>query len=114
MNIYYLYTMHGIHIAGDLIATARKHGKVKKAFIEVGKIANITKNDLASQMKNLADFNFEIIEKEAKVKCECGYVGSPKVVERQHDIVIFECPSCGKTPEVIDGDKVILRSVEVE
>jgi Zn finger protein HypA/HybF involved in hydrogenase expression len=106
--------MHGIHIAGDLIATAKRQGKVKKAYVEVGEIANITKNDLEAQMKNLADFEFEIAEKKARVKCSCGYEGEPKVVERQHDIVVFECPACGMIPEVIEGDKVILRSVEVE
>ncbi len=106
--------MHGIHIAGDIIATARKQGKVKKAFIEVGSIANITKSDLEKQLKNLADFDFEVSLKEAKVKCDCGYEGVPKIVERQHDLVIIACPSCGEQPVVIEGDKVILKSVEVE
>ena len=106
--------MHGIHIAGDIIATARKQGKVKKAFIEVGSIANITKGDLENQLNNLADFDFEVVEKQAKVKCSCGYEGTPNVVERQHDIVIFNCPKCRTTPQVIEGDKIILKSVEVE
>jgi Zn finger protein HypA/HybF involved in hydrogenase expression len=106
--------MHGIHIAGDLIATARQQGKVKKAFIELGEIANITKEDLSNQMKNLADFNFVIEMKEAKVKCDCGYEGKPQVIERQHDIVLFQCPLCKKTPKIIEGDKIILKSVEVE
>lgn len=106
--------MHGIHIAGDIITKAKEQGKVKKAYIELGEIANITKADLSNQLKNLADFNFVITTKDAKVKCSCGYEGSPKVVERQHDIVIFECPLCGNTPEVIEGDKIILKEVEVE
>lgn len=106
--------MHGIHIAGDLIAKAREQGKVKKAFIELGEIANITKTDLANQMKNLADFEFEITEKKALVKCICGYEGPPEILERQHDIVLFECPVCKIEPAVIEGDKIILKSVEVE
>lgn len=106
--------MHGIHIAGDLIAAARKQGRVKKAYIELGELANITKKDLSSQMKNLADFNFVITEKPAKVKCACGYEGSPKIIERQHDLVLFSCPICGLAPEVLEGDKIILKSVEVE
>jgi Zn finger protein HypA/HybF involved in hydrogenase expression len=106
--------MHGIHIAGDLIATARKQGKVKKAYIELGEIANITKADLEKSLKDLADFDFEITEKKAKVKCSCGYEGPPKIIERQHDLVLFECPTCSQKPEVIEGDKIILKSVEVE
>ena len=106
--------MHGIHIAGDLISKAREQGKVKKAFIELGSISNITKEDLSKQMKNLADFNFVIEEIPAKVKCECGYEGKPQVLERQHDLVLFECPLCHKLPEVVEGDKIILKEVEVE
>lgn len=105
--------MHGVHIAGDLIATARKQGKVKKAYIELGELANITKQDLEKSLKNLADFDFEITEKEAKVKCACGYEGKPNIVERQHDVVIFNCPQCGMTPDVVEGDKIILKSVDV-
>ena len=106
--------MHGIHIAGDLISKAREQGKVKKAHIEVGELANITKDGLEKQMKNLADFEFEIVEKEAEVKCRCGCLGRPKIIERGHDTVIFECPECCQTPDVISGDKIILKSVEVE
>ncbi|MCB9359614.1 hydrogenase maturation nickel metallochaperone HypA [Candidatus Woesearchaeota archaeon] len=106
--------MHGIHIANDIISKARQQGKVKNAKIIVGEIANITISDLDKQMKNFADFPYEFQEEKAIVKCECGYEGSPKVIERQHDVVLFECPECGKTPEVLQGDKVILKSVEVE
>ncbi len=107
--------MHGIHIAAEIISKAKEQGKVKKAYIEIGQIANITKKDLEMQMKNAADFDFEMTETPAKVKCDaCGYEGEPKVVERQHDVVIFQCPTCGVTPTVIEGDKVILKSVDVE
>jgi len=106
--------MHGVHIAKDLVENAKKQGEVKKIYVEVGEIANITVEDLSTHLKNIAYFPFEITEKKAKVKCVCGYGGSPKIIERQHDIVIFTCPRCGLTPEVIEGDKIILRSIEVE
>jgi len=107
--------MHGIHIAGDLIATARKQGKVKKAIIELGEISNITKADLSKALTDLADFDFEIIDKKAKVKCKtCDYEGEPNLTGRDHDVVFFECPTCGEKVEVIEGDKIILKSVEVE
>jgi Zn finger protein HypA/HybF involved in hydrogenase expression len=106
--------MHGIHIAAELVKKAKEQGKVKKAYIEVGEIANITKNDLENHLKNIADFKFTIDEKKARVRCACGYVGSPKILERQHDIVLFSCQKCGLNPEAIEGDKVILKKVEVE
>ncbi len=107
--------MHGIHIAGDLISTARKQGKVKKAYIELGEISNITKADLSKALTDLADFDFEITIKKAKVRCDvCSYEGEPKVTGRDHDVVFFECSTCGEKVEVIEGDKIILKSVEVE
>ena len=106
--------MHGIHIAGDLISKAREQGKVKKAFIELGEIANITKFDLANQMDNLADFEYEIKEIPSKVECSCGYNGSPKIVERLHEEVLIECPKCTQVPKILEGDKIVLESVEVE
>ena len=105
--------MHGVHIAGDLISTARKQGKVRKASIEVGEIANITKQDLTKALFDLADFKFEIKEKKALVKCSCGYKGSPRVIGRQHDLVLFECPQCHHKPTVLEGDKIILKEVEI-
>ena len=106
--------MHGIHIAGELIVKSREQGKVKKANIELGEIANISKVDLSNQMKNLADFDFEINVKEAKVKCFCGYEGKPDIISRQHDFVVIECPQCKQVPDIVEGDKIILKSVEVE
>jgi len=106
--------MHGIHIAQQIVAKAMEQGKVKKAYVEVGQIANITKEDLEKQLKNAADFEFELTEKKAKVKCICGFEGEPKIIERQHDVVIFRCPTCDATPDVIEGDQVILKSVDVE
>jgi Zn finger protein HypA/HybF involved in hydrogenase expression len=105
--------MHGIHIAADIVKEAKKHGRVKKAVIEVGKIANITKEDLEKHLKSVADFEFKMTSKKAKVKCVCGYEGKPKIIERQHDIVIFSCPACSMVPEVIEGDKITLKSIEV-
>jgi Zn finger protein HypA/HybF involved in hydrogenase expression len=106
--------MHGIHIANDIIAKAREQGKVTKAWIEIGEIANITIPELSKQMKGITGFDFEISEKKARVRCKCGYEGSPKILERQHDLVMIECPECSKTPEIVEGDKIILTEVEVE
>ena len=106
--------MHGIHIAQDLVNKASQQGKVKKAYIELGELANITKQDLEKHLESIAKFPFKLTEKKAMVDCICGYKGSPKIIERQHDLVLFECPKCGLTPKITDGDKIILKSVEVE
>ncbi|MFH1642462.1 MAG: hypothetical protein ABIC04_06205 [Nanoarchaeota archaeon] len=106
--------MHGIHIAADLVNKAKEQGIVKSAIIEIGELANITKEDLEKQLLNIADFKFKVTEKKAEVRCLCGHIGPPNIIDRQHDLVIFNCPVCGMAPEVMKGDKIILKSVEVE
>jgi len=106
--------MHGIQIVGDILDTARAQGKVKKAIIEVGEIANIEKEHLGEHLKGWADFPCELVDKDSKVKCKCGYEGRAKIKDRGHDFVVIECPECKETPEILEGDQVILKSVEVE
>jgi len=106
--------MHGVHIAQELVEKAREQGKVKKAVVEVGELANITPSDLNEHLKSLADFEIIMTEKKAKVSCTCGYEGVPEITERMHDMVLFQCPKCTQVPEVIEGDKIILVSVEIE
>lgn len=106
--------MHGVHIVGEILSKAREEGRVKKAVIEVGEIANIEKDHLAEHLKDWADFPCELNEKESKVRCKCGYEGKAKIKDRGHDFVIIECPECGEIPEILEGNQVILKSVEVE
>jgi len=105
--------MHGIHIAEDIVKKAHAQGKIKKAVIVVGELANITAEDLDKHLKSIADFPYELKKQKAIVDCMCGYKGEAQIVERQHDIVIHECPVCGMTPEIESGNKVILKSVDI-
>jgi|TARA_Y100000310_G_scaffold345817_1_gene470420 Zn finger protein HypA/HybF involved in hydrogenase expression len=105
--------MHETIIAQKIIEDAKKHGEIKSAVIEVGEIAHITAKELKETLTDMVSWSITVTEKKAKVKCSCGYEGEPKIIERKHDLVYFECPECGKVPSVLEGSQIILKEVEV-
>lgn len=103
--------MHEVRVIKELIDSAKKHGEVKSIVIEVGNLANIKGDHLRSHIKELADWKVAVKEKKGRVKCECGFVGEPKIMVRGHDFVLFSCPWCGDVPQILEGDKIILKEV---
>lgn len=107
--------MHEVFALKKLIEEAKKYGKVKRISLEVGELAPFEGDHLLKHLKELVDWKVDLSVKKAKVRCnDCGYEGEPKIVEREHDNVIYVCPKCGKRPNVLEGDELILVDVEVE
>lgn len=106
--------MHETIIARKLIEEAEKHGKVKKIVVEVGELGHLPAHELRPTITAMVDWEVELIEKSAIVKCSCGYKGSPKILERGHDMCLFVCPECEEVPRIIEGNQIRLLSVEVE
>ena len=106
--------MHETIIARKLIEEAEKKGKVKAVTIEIGEVGHLKPEELEPTLKVMVDWDLNIIEKKAVVKCECGYQGSPRILERGHDMCLFVCPTCEEVPTVIEGDQIKLLEVEVE
>jgi len=107
--------MHETIIANKIIEKAKEHGNVKKIVIEVGDLAHLPANEMKEVMQTMTNWEVEVIPVKAKIKCRCGYIGAPKILEHSHDITIYECPECKKIPaEVLEGDEIILKEVEVE
>ncbi|MFH0977776.1 MAG: hydrogenase/urease maturation nickel metallochaperone HypA [Candidatus Woesearchaeota archaeon] len=101
--------MHELAIADEIVREAKKRGAAKSIVVEVGELAKITPGELAETLANLVDWKVEIITKKAIVECKCGYVGRPRIMERVHDIVLFNCPECGGNPKIIEGDQILLK-----
>ncbi|MFQ5406481.1 MAG: hypothetical protein ACE5DI_04990, partial [Candidatus Micrarchaeia archaeon] len=59
-------------------------------------------------------WKIEVSQKNASVQCNCGFSGRPKITEKAHDLVLFECAKCGNTPKATSGNKIILKKVSVE
>jgi Zn finger protein HypA/HybF involved in hydrogenase expression len=107
--------MHETIIANKIIEKAKEHGSVKKIVIEVGDLAHLPASEMKEVMEKLTDWEIEVHSIKAKVKCKCGYVGEPKIIEHAHDMTIYECPKCKKIPlEILSGGEIILKDLVVE
>ena len=107
--------MHETIIAREIIDKANEKGKVKAIKVEVGEMGHLPAKEFYETISTLVDWKIDMVEKEGKVKCSCGFVGRPKILERGHDVCIFECPSCCGVPEeILEGQEIKLLEVEVE
>jgi len=104
--------MHEIVFANKIIEEAKKTESVKEITVEVGELAHIPADELKEALEKLVDWELKVIETKAKVKCSCGFKGEPKIIEKGHDYTIFQCPKCGRYPEVLEGEDIILKEVK--
>ncbi len=97
-----------MHEAAMIEEIIRNAGGAKIIQLEVGELSGFSPDHLK---EHLADYGVLGIceEKTAIVECSCGYSGRPKIREKLHDLVIFECPKCRAVPRVVSGDKVIIK-----
>lgn len=107
--------MHEAKIIKGIFGEIKKKAKGRKVssvVLEVGELAPLEANELKGLMQSIADFKVRIKPVKAKVKCGCSYEGAPKIVAKEHDFSLFECPRCGKTPEVVRGGDIVLKMVQ--
>jgi len=101
-------------IANEIIEKAKKFGDVESITVEVGELAKATPNQIRYGISHIEDWEVNIDPKPAIVECKCGYTGMPRVVDRTHDFVFFECPVCNELPKILEGDKIKLINVKVK
>lgn len=106
--------MHETVFINKIIKKAKKYGKIEKIIVEVGELASVQAEDLKQHLKEAVNWDIKILKKGSLVKCDCGFKGKPKIIEKGHDFTLFECPKCKNMPKIIDGDKVILKKVIVK
>ncbi|MCD6557907.1 MAG: hydrogenase maturation nickel metallochaperone HypA [Candidatus Aenigmarchaeota archaeon] len=113
--------MHEYAIANDIIQTAKKNAgdknKIKAIVVEVGDLGHLPAEELEHALKGLVKWDIKILKKPGLVRCDCGYEGEPKILEKAHSYTRFNCPKCGKElseNNIIDGDKIILKEVIID
>ena len=103
--------MHEHSFIEAILRNVEDRDNVRKIVLEVGELAGIEAGHLREHILERVDWDIEAIEKESVVKCDCGFEGRAKVLERLHDLVIFECPECGGIPEVLEGKDIKILKV---
>ena len=105
-------TMHETVIVNKIIEEAKKLGNIKEITVEVGELCGITPEEVEETLKKMTDWKVKTNFKESRIKCQCGYEGTAKIIEKGHGYCLFNCPKCGKKPEVIEGGEIKIKSVE--
>jgi Zn finger protein HypA/HybF involved in hydrogenase expression len=106
--------MHETIISKQIIEDAKAYGNVSAITIEVGDLAHLPIEELKPTLGGMVDWDITYVRKPARVECECGYRGAPEILMHTHDHTLFKCPKCGKVPQVIEGQHIKLKKVEVE
>ena len=103
--------MHEHSFIQAIIGNIENKDSVKKVEIEVGELAGIDAPHLAEHLVEDTGWEVKTSECKAVVSCDCGFDGSPRILERLHDMVIFDCPDCGEIPQVKEGKDIKIIKV---
>lgn len=103
--------MHEQSYIDSITMDVKNLGSVSKIVLEVGELAGIEGGHLKEHIIDRFGWNVDIVNKDAVVKCECGYRGHPKILERLHDFVVFECEKCGEIPEILEGSDIKILKI---
>jgi len=104
--------MHEHSFIQSIIKNVEDKDNVQSITLEVGELAGIEANHLEEHLKKETFWpDIICLTKKALVKCDCGYEGSPKIRQRLHDLVIFECENCGNIPEVLGGKDIKILNI---
>ncbi len=80
--------------------------------IELGELVGIEEGHLVEHLGDETGWIVKVIVKKAKIKCSCGYIGEPKILQRLHDMVIYECPQCDNdNVEALEGKDIKIGKV---
>ncbi|MBT4175154.1 hypothetical protein HOE07_05750, partial [archaeon] len=60
----------------------REVGNAKKVKVIVGELSGYTVEEIKKALEIRIDC--EVLEKKGVVKCECGFEGEPKILEKEH------------------------------
>ncbi len=88
--------------------------RITRIGLAVGELASIESWHLREHLVDSVDWKVEVHESPARVSCACGFSGRPRIVAREHDFVLFNCPVCGKTPAVESGAEITIERLSVE
>lgn len=103
--------MHEHSFIEAILSNIKNKEKIKEISIEVGELAGIETEHLKEHLLEKVNWKINVTEKKAKVKCDCGHIGKPKIRQRLHDIVIFECPKCANIPNVLEGKDIKILKI---
>lgn len=104
--------MHEHHFIEHIIEQVPNKDKVISVEIELGELVGIEAAHLKEHLMEHTGWDIKVGVIKSKIKCSCGYIGEARVLQRLHDLVIYECPKCGNdNMEVLEGKDIRIKKV---
>ena len=103
--------MHEHSFIQAIIGNIDNSDAVREVLLEVGELAGIEADHLAEHLVEETNWAVKTQVKDALVSCDCGFDGKPRILERLHDMVIFDCPECGEIPQIKEGKDIKVLKV---
>ena len=93
--------MHEHHFIENIISQIPDRDKVISVEIELGDLVGIEAEHLKEHLVEHTGWKVDVKVIKNKIKCDCGYTGEANILQRLHDLVIFECPECGNDEVIV-------------
>lgn len=103
--------MHEHTFITNIINQVPNSKNVKSVTIEVGELAGIEPGHLKEHLIEHTNWEVNTVLIKSDVECECGYTGPARILERLHDLVIYDCPECSEIPNVLEGNNIKVTNV---
>ncbi len=104
--------MHEHHFIQHIIEQVPEKEKVISVEIELGELVGIEAEHLKEHLIEHTGWEVDVKVVKSRIKCTCGYLGSANILQRVHDMVIYECPSCENDDvEVVEGKNIEITKV---
>jgi Zn finger protein HypA/HybF involved in hydrogenase expression len=104
--------MHEHIFIENIIKQVPNRGNVISVEIELGELVGIDSEHLKEHLISNTGWKVLVNVKKSKVKCSCGFIGEANILQRLHDLVIYECPECGNDDvEVLEGKDIKIGKI---
>jgi Zn finger protein HypA/HybF involved in hydrogenase expression len=104
--------MHEHVFIENIIGQIPDKDKVIRVEIELGDLVGIEAPHLKEHLIEHTSWEVDVKTVKSQIKCDCGYSGEANILQRLHDLVIYECPECGNDDvEVISGKDIKIGKV---
>lgn len=105
--------MHEHHFIQNIIAQVPDKEKVIGIEIELGELIGIEAGHLKEHLIEFTSWEVNVKPKKSKIKCLCGYSGPARILQRLHDLVIYDCPECGNDEaSVLEGKDIKITKIK--
>jgi Zn finger protein HypA/HybF involved in hydrogenase expression len=107
--------MHEHTFIQSIIEQVPNKDKVISVEIESGELVGIEREHLKEHLEEATGWKVDVKTIQSRIKCPCGYRGVANILQRLHDLVIYDCPECGNdSVEILEGKDIMIKKIIYE